>query len=92
MEKTGKNIKKKEDETNINTKYSFYSNGISINYTKNEMMLEFFQQPEKIDDTVDGVRIYLLPESLKVFSELIQDFIKKYEKDFGKIEIEKEWT
>lgn len=84
-------MKKKEKPIKVNVKYSFYANGIATTWRKEESVVEFFQTPEKIDKTVDGIRVYLSPENLKVFINLLQGEIKKYEKQFGKIEIGKDW-
>lgn len=92
MAKNNKKIKKEELEIRLNTKYSFYANGIETSYTENEILVEFFQQPEKKDKTIDGIRVYLLPESLKMFSKALQETIKIYEKEYEKIEVGKDWT
>lgn len=80
-----KKIKKEEKEPILKILTSFYSNGIRINYSKNEIIIEYFQNPVQDNGMVDCIRLILLPGFFKKINEIYSELIVKYEKEFGKI-------
>ena len=91
MDGTIKAIKKEEKAPTLETQASFYANGFGFTFSKNEMVINLMQSPPKSNGMVDTLRIYLLPESVKLLMKGCQSILKLYEKEHGKVEIEKNW-
>lgn len=84
------NVKNKEIDLTkypIDFRDTFYANGIRIVGTQLDFVLDFFEQPPKDEGCFEGIRIFVNPVSLKVFSNLIIDQLKQYEKMFGEIKV-----
>ncbi len=84
--KTEKDVNKKF--TKFNIKESFYSNGLRMQVSNFECILDFFQIPKKDDGTTEALRIFVTPVNLKFITQLMVEQLERYEKEFGEIKTE----
>lgn len=66
---------------------TFYANAVRTFNNQYEFALDFIQQPVRDDGAFEGLRIYLNPQSFKIFTQLFIEQLKKYEKQFGEIKL-----
>ncbi len=86
-----------EEQKNINLSIndgeSFFSNEISVNFSPTNIFLDFKCIAPRVDPrnqngptfSMKHNVIILDPYTLKQFSEMLEDVIGRYEKEFGKI-------
>lgn len=73
---------KGEVETDV--KFSFFTNAVRVRYNETEFLIEFFQLPEKEENFVDSIRVYVTAQNFKSFSKLFKEMWDEYETKFKK--------
>ncbi|QQG38505.1 MAG: DUF3467 domain-containing protein [Candidatus Woesearchaeota archaeon] len=77
---------------------AFYANGVSISLHKSTFTLDFRQTVQKVDDIADKPQttfftshntLIIEPQMAKGFLDILKQSIENYEKQFGKIKVEK---
>lgn len=72
---------------------TIYTNSASFAIGEYDFQFVFYSQYPSFDgkdtDSNNFVRLIMSPQHAKVFSIILQHHIKKYEEDFGKINIDK---
>ena len=62
---------------------SFYTNGVRVTYSDTEFSIDFFQQPKNENNNFRGMRIYITPQNLKLFTKVFQEQLNNHEKKFA---------
>lgn len=73
--------------------HTIYTNSANFAIGEYDFQFLFYNQYPSLDgqgtDSSNFVRIIMSPQHAKVFSLILQHHVKKYEEDFGKININK---
>jgi hypothetical protein len=64
-----------------------YANGVGINHTPSEFILDFVRFLPGAQKAKVFARIIMTPQNASILMNALQDNIKKYEERFGKIKI-----
>ena len=92
----------KEKRVNVSVDHSnpaFFSDNVTISHNQNKFIVDFSQTIPSFDNIGGNMQqsfiikhnsVMIDPQFAKVFSDILQKNIKKYEKKFGKIKIPKD--
>lgn len=64
-----------------------YANGVGINHTPSEFILDFVRFLPGAQKAKVFARVIMTPQNASILMNALQDNIKKYEERFGKIKI-----
>ena len=91
----------KEKRINVNVDHGepvFFSDNVTVSHNQNKFIIDFSQTVPSFDNVAGNMQqtiiikhktIMIDPQFAKIFSDLMQKNVKKFEKKFGKIKIPK---
>jgi hypothetical protein len=91
----------KEKRINVNVEHGepvFFSDNVTVSHNQSKFIIDFSQTVPSFDNVAGNMQqsiiikhksVLIDPQFAKIFSDLLEKNIKKFEKKFGKIKIPK---